>query len=45
MFRGVVIIDNEWGFVTLNLVLGELVKLEREIAVGQSLTDFITEAP
>ena len=44
MFRVAVIIDDECASVTQNLVLGKLVKLETEIAVGQSLADFITEA-
>ena len=44
MFRVAVVIDDEWGSVTQNLVQGELVKLERDIAVAQSLTNFITEA-
>ena len=44
MFRVAVIIDDEWGSVMTNLAQGELVKLEREIAVGLSLTDFTTEA-
>ena len=44
MFRVDVIIDDEWGSMTQNLVLAKFVRLEREIAVGQSLTGFITEA-
>ena len=44
MFRVDVIIDEERGSMTHNLVRGELVKLEMEISAGQSLTEFISEA-
>ena len=44
MFRVAVIIDDEWGSVTQNLILAEFAELERKIAISQSLTDFKTEA-